>query len=107
TGGGEGGTVGEAPGQDVVEGTDLGAAAGDPAEAGADTLALPPGQGGQQGVQTVNDGGSALAGSGTGVTAGSGTATQGEVGESGPDSNHVPPQYREIVQDYFSDRGGR
>ncbi len=67
-------------------------------------VALPATQG-QQGVQTASDGGSALRGSGSGVTAGSGFATQGEIGEAGPDSNRVPPRHRETVERYFSAGG--
>lgn len=64
-------------------------------------VALPAGTG-QQGVQTSANSGSALRGSGAGVTAGSGYAVQGEVGEAGPDSNRVPPEHRETVERYFS-----
>jgi hypothetical protein len=60
-----------------------------------------PSSTGSQGVQTSADGGSALRGSGAGVTAGSGFATQGDVGEAGPDSNRVPPQHRDTVERYF------
>ncbi|MFT4039593.1 MAG: hypothetical protein QM692_15505, partial [Thermomicrobiales bacterium] len=63
-------------------------------------VALPSGDG-QQGVQTSTDGGSAMRGSGAGVTAGAGFATQGEVGEAGPDSNRVPEEYRDTVERYF------
>ena len=41
-------------------------------------------------------------GSGSGMTAGGGGSAQGEVGESGPDSNHVPSEYRQVVESYFS-----
>ena len=67
-------------------------------------LALESGSG-QGGVQTSSDGGSAMRGSGAGVTAASGSAVQGEVGEAGPDSNRVPPQHRETVERYFSNGG--
>lgn len=50
-----------------------------------------------------SSGGSSL-GTGAGVTVSSGSAQQGEVGPNGPDSNHVPPEYRFIVERYFSDR---
>jgi hypothetical protein len=70
-----------------------------------DQMALPASDG-QEGVQTVADGGSALRGSGAGVTAGSGYAQQSEVGEAGPDSNRVPPEHRETVERYFSNGGG-
>jgi hypothetical protein len=65
-------------------------------------VALPVGTG-QQGMQTAADGGSALRGSGAGVTAGSGYAVQGDVGEAGPDSNRVPPEHRDTVERYFSE----
>ena len=68
-------------------------------------VALPSGPG-EEGVQTASDGGSAMRGSGAGVTAGSGFAVQGEVGETGPDSNRVPAEHRETVERYFSNGGG-
>jgi hypothetical protein len=68
-------------------------------------VALPSGSG-EEGVQTASDGGSAMRGSGAGVTAGSGFAVQGEVGETGPDSNRVPAEHRETVERYFSNGGG-
>lgn len=67
-------------------------------------VALPAGEG-DEGVQTSADGGSALRGSGAGVTAGSGYAVQGEVGQAGPDSNRVPAEHRETVERYFSAGG--
>jgi hypothetical protein len=79
----------------------------DPAalEGANDRVALPTGSG-EEGVQTASDGGSALRGSGAGVTAGSGYAVQGEVAEAGPDSNRVPPRHRETVERYFSSGTG-
>ncbi|MCC6314708.1 MAG: hypothetical protein IT337_11940 [Thermomicrobiales bacterium] len=56
-------------------------------------------------MQTSSDGGSALAGSGAGVTTGGGDAAQQKVGAAGPDSNHVPAGYRDVVERYFSDDG--
>lgn len=73
---------------------------GGPQTGNLERIALPSTTG-SQGVQTSADGGSALRGSGAGVTAGSGFATQGEVGEAGPDSNRVPPQHRDTVERYF------
>jgi hypothetical protein len=73
---------------------------------GANERVALPSSSGQDGVQTAADGGSALRGSGAGVTAGSGSATQGDVGEAGPDSNRVPPQHRETVERYFSGGSG-
>jgi hypothetical protein len=84
-----------------------GAAEADPAalEGANPGVALPSGSS-QQGVQTSSDGGSAMRGSGAGVTAGSGFAVQGEVGDAGPDSNRVPAEHRETVERYFSNGGG-
>jgi hypothetical protein len=73
---------------------------GGPQTGNLERVALPSSDG-DQGVQTSPDGGSALPGSGAGVTAGSGFATQGDVGEAGPDSNRVPPQHRDTVERYF------
>ena len=64
-------------------------------------VALPAGSG-EEGIQTSADGGSAMRGSGAGVTAGSGFAVQGEVGDAGPDSNRVPVEHRDVVERYFS-----
>jgi hypothetical protein len=54
----------------------------------------------------MQSGGSASSssGSGSGAAAGPGSVSQGDVGTAGPDSNRVPKQYREIVEDYFSDK---
>lgn len=81
-------------------------AEGDPAalDGANQQVALPAGSG-DQGVQTSANGGSALRGSGAGVTAGSGFAVQGEVGKAGPDSNRVPAEHRETVERYFSAGG--
>jgi hypothetical protein len=104
--GGEEGSPGDAAEQRVTEGD---GGQGESGEAGevSESISLPSSPGGQQGVQTTADGGSALPGAGAGVTAGSGTAAQGEIAESGPDSNHVPAEYRDIVENYFSAPGGR
>jgi hypothetical protein len=84
-----------------------GAAEVDPAALeGANPGVALPSSSGQQGVQTSSDGGSAMRGSGAGVTAGSGFAVQGEVGDAGPDSNRVPAEHRETVERYFSNGGG-
>jgi hypothetical protein len=74
--------------------------AGGPQTGNLEHVALPSSTG-DQGVQTSADGGSAIRGSGAGVTAGSGFATQGDVGEAGPDSNRVPEQHRDTVERYF------
>lgn len=57
-----------------------------------------------QSIQIGGNSGASSTGSGAGVTVSSGSAEQGEVGEAGPDSNHVPPEYRSIVERYFSDQ---
>ncbi len=41
-------------------------------------------------------------GSGSDVASGSGSSTQGTISSAGPDSNHVPREYRGIVEAYFS-----
>ena len=97
--------AGEDPAEpDISSGTNTEA---DPAalEGANAPVALPSGSG-EQGVQTASDGGSAMRGSGAGVTAGSGFAVQGDVGEAGPDSNRVPAEHRETVERYFSNGGG-
>jgi hypothetical protein len=84
-----------------------GAAEADPtALEGANPAVTLPSGSGQQGVQTSSTGGSAMRGSGSGVTAGSGVAVQGEVGDAGPDSNRVPPEHRDTVERYFSNGSG-
>ncbi|MEA2530176.1 MAG: hypothetical protein QOG89_1820 [Thermomicrobiales bacterium] len=57
-------------------------------------------------IQTSSNNGGSNAGSGPGASVSSGTSTQGEVDAAGPDSNRVPPGYRSIVEDYFSDPDG-
>lgn len=56
-----------------------------------------------EGYQTSGDAGSSSLGSGSGATAGTGETSQGEVGEAGPDANRVPDDYRDIVEDYFTE----
>lgn len=58
------------------------------------------------GVRTGSDSGSSSLGSGSGAGTASGDQVQGEVGVAGPDSNRVPEDQRDIVEDYFSDPGG-
>ena len=58
-----------------------------------------------EGYQTSGDAGSSSLGSGSGATAGTGATSQGEVGEAGPDANRVPRDYRDIVEDYFTEPG--
>jgi hypothetical protein len=55
-------------------------------------------------VQVGGSSGASSLGPGAGVTVSSGTTEQGDVGQTGPDSNHVPPEYRSIVESYFSDK---
>jgi hypothetical protein len=100
-GSGQQGEAGEPPANPNVS---TGGAEADPSalNGAQEQIVLPAGSG-DQGVQTSADGGAALRGSGAGVTAGSGYATQGPVGEAGPDSNRVPPQHRDTVERYFSD----
>ncbi len=92
--------------QRVTEGEGQGGAGQETDDAADVTQAieLPRAESGE-GVQTSNDAGSSSLGSGSGVTAGNGTAVQGEVGDSGPDSNRVPAEYRSLVERYFSDPG--
>ena len=56
-------------------------------------------------MQIGGSSGASSLGPGAGVTVSSGTTQQGDVGQTGPDSNHVPPEYRSIVESYFSDKG--
>jgi hypothetical protein len=62
---------------------------------------LPAAPGGD-GIQTINNAGGTVRGSGAGITAGSGSAVQTDVAEAGPDSNRVPEEYRPVVERYFS-----
>lgn len=82
-------------------GTDTSGAGDDPHE--AVTLDRAP-QG--ESVQTSSNSGSSSLGPGAGVTVSNGSTQQGDVGQTGPDSNHVPPEYRSIVESYFSDKDG-
>lgn len=87
--------------EQVSNGDGKGKAAGDPAPVDS-TMELPQ-IAGDDAIQTSPDGGGSNRGTGAGVTAGSGTAVQGEVGEAGPDSNRVPPAYRSLVERYFTE----
>jgi len=75
--------------------------AGDAPAPVVETIQLPPAPAGD-GVQTASDGGGSNRGSGSGATASTGSTVQGEVGEAGPDSNRVPADYRDVVEEYFS-----
>lgn len=101
---GEQGSQGAPAEQQVGQGSGEGVAGDAPAPV-VETIQLPSAPRGE-GVQTAADGGSSSRGSGAGVTAGAGSTVQGEVGASGPDSNRVPPDYREVVEDYFSQPEG-
>lgn len=72
-------------------------------ESGDGTIGLEDTGGG--GIQTSTNAGSASAGSGTGVMTASGTTQQQEVDAAGPDSNRVPADKRDVVEDYFSEPG--
>ena len=108
--GGSGGEGQEEAGQGVPaeervsQGDGGGVETGEP-EPVTETIQLPPGGNGE-GVQTSNDAGGSRAGTGAGVTAGAGTTVQGEVGETGPDSNRVPPAHRAVVERYFGEPPG-
>lgn len=104
SGGGKGeeqagqGAAGE---EQIAEGDGEGIAGGEPAPV-VETIQLPSAPQGEGGVQTSANAGSSSRGAGAGVAAGSGSTVPGEVGEAGPDSNRVPPDYREVVEGYFS-----
>ncbi len=72
-------------------------------ETGDSTIDLENSGGG--GIQTSTNAGSASAGSGTGVMTASGSSTQQDVDAAGPDSNRVPADQRDVVEDYFSEPG--
>ncbi|HEY7035556.1 MAG TPA: hypothetical protein VH482_29720 [Thermomicrobiales bacterium] len=71
-----------------------------------DAITLSRSPNGDNSIQTSDNNGGSNAGSGPGVSVSTGTSTQGVVGESGPDSNRVPADYRSIVENYFSDQDG-
>jgi hypothetical protein len=81
------------------EGADTSGATQDPQQA----VELPRAPKGES-VQIGGNSGTSSLGTGAGVTVSSGSSTQGEVGEPSPDSNHVPPEYRSIVESYFSEK---
>lgn len=74
------------------------------AQSGDQSLVL-QGTSNDNSVGTGNDIGSSSSGSGSGSGVASGNATQGKVGPAGPDSNHVPDAYRDIVKGYFDGDG--
>ena len=78
---------------------------GDPGDSGAvsggsSTLELEGSS--ENGVRTGSDSGSSSLGSGSGAGTASGDEVQRSVGVAGPDSNRVPEDRRDIVEDYFS-----
>lgn len=83
--------------EETGAGADTSGASQDPQQA----VELPRAPEGES-VQLGGNSGTSSLGTGAGVTVSNGSSTQGEVGESSPDSNHVPPEYREIVESYFS-----
>jgi hypothetical protein len=83
------------------EGADTSGATQDPHTA----VELPRAPQGES-VQIGGSSGTSSLGTGAGVTVSSGNSTQGEVGDTSPDSNHVPPEYRSIVESYFSGKDG-
>jgi hypothetical protein len=53
-------------------------------------------------IPSGSDVGSSSLGSGSGASAASGNAAPAAVGDAGPDSNRVPEDYRDYVEDYFN-----
>ncbi|MBA2520924.1 MAG: hypothetical protein H0V24_14775, partial [Chloroflexia bacterium] len=101
----QGGSMESAPGPGEAE-QRVSDASGDRVQAenpgdGRATTLLPAAPG-EEGVQTVNNAGGTVRGSGAGITAGSGSAVQTAIDQAGPDSNHVPEPYRPVVERYFS-----
>lgn len=84
---------------DAQTGTDT-SGAGDDTHEAIELSRSPQGES----VQIGGSSGASSLGTGSGVTVSNGTTQQGEVGQTGPDSNHVPPEYRSIVENYFSDQ---
>lgn len=70
------------------------------APSGRDSLVL-EGTSDENITSGTNAGTSSL-GSGGGASAASGSASGAPVGEAGPDSNRVPPKYRDYVENYFN-----
>lgn len=102
----EAGAEGAPPEERVTEAERSGDGAGETSPPpSSEAVQLPRSSG--EGVQTSNNAGSSSIGSGTGVAAASGSTVQQEVGEGGPDSNRVPPTYRSVVEEYFSDPSDR
>lgn len=78
--------------------------AGDGGEAGSGSETIDIGGSSTDTVQSGNDTGSSSLGSGSsGAEVGSGDAMSETAGPAGPDSNHVPSDYEDIVEDYFSE----
>ena len=81
-------------------------AAGDSGSVSGGTSTLELEGSSENGVRTGSDSGSSSLGSGSGAGAASGDEVQGAVGLAGPDSNRVPEDRRDIVEDYFSGPDG-
>jgi hypothetical protein len=100
-----GGSSGNSPDPNVVNGDGSGSGSGSqdnqttPAHSSITLSRSPDATGMQSGGSA-----SSSSGSGSGAAAGPGSVSQGDVGTAGPDSNRVPKRYREIVEDYFSDK---
>jgi len=77
----------------------------DPSQEQGDTVTLSRSPDGE-GVTTSGDSGTSSLGSGSGVSVSGGSSVQGEVGQAGPDSNRVPPAYRSLVENFFSNSDG-
>jgi hypothetical protein len=77
---------------------------GDGGTAGSGNQSIEIGGSSNVNVQSGNDVGSSSLGSGSsGADVASGDAESQPVGPAGPDSNHVPDSYEDIVDDYFSE----
>ena len=106
SGGAEGGELPDASDANVVEpGDDTGDGGADGDVAPGSSLTLNRSPGGEA-VPVQAPGSQSRPGGGSGTSSASGGSSQGLVGEAGPDSNHVPPEYRSIVESYFSDKDG-
>lgn len=107
----EGSSSGELaePGEDVPEPTEGQPSDGSSDEAGEELGTEDPQQAVQLSrspeggdLQLGGSSGASSSGSGAGVALGGGNSVQGNVEEAGPDNNHVPAEYRSVVEAYFS-----
>jgi hypothetical protein len=104
-GGAEGGAGSEDlpdPSEAEVSESEEAASSGEAADGGAGSTVvlnrMPEGES----IRIQGSGSNSSLGSGAGMTSAGGGSTQEAVGEAGPDSNHVPDEYRPIVEAYFS-----